>query len=500
MNRNRAQSFGSSGPSGRPAVRAAGRRRAGLKGAAKAAGLSVVRDPLRMLLFLLTIITVSRVHSYIGLSALRPALLLVVLTGIYAFLNPRALNDGALLRTWPPKVMAALGVMACISVPFGMSIGGSGAFILETYSKVLLFGFLLIVAIRHVGDLYTFVWAYVISCGILVFIAVVVVGVSKTRGLITYDPNDLGLVLLVGLPLALAVFQSTDNKLAKAFSGATVAGIGMAMALSMSRGGFVGLLAVGLALLFLLRSVSIAKRLGFVALAASALLVSAPAGYWDLMESITRPTEDYNWSSNYGRRQVWERGIGYMMGSPLTGIGIGNFPRAEGTISDPAVNWVPGPGRIKWSVAHNSFLEAGAEMGLPGLILFSSLVVGGIVSMVRLRRHLPSSWARGDPQERFLFYMTLYMPVSLLAFAVTGFFVSFAYQDPIYILAAFVAGLYAAVGMKMREKVGALSAAREAPPPGRRVRARSAGARPAVPIAGAGTIRQGHRRRMPPGH
>lgn len=430
---------------GRVAARNSGRPRA------SRASLSVVRDPLRIFLFLLTIVTISRVHSYVGLSALRPALLLVLLTGAYALMNPRALNDGALLRTWPPKVMAALGIMACISVPFGMSIGGSGAFILGTYSKVLLFGFLLVVAIRHARDLYTFVWAYVVSCGILVFVATVVVGVSKTQGLTTYDANDLGLVLLIGLPLALAVAQSTDNKLVRLLSGATVAGIGMAMALSMSRGGFVGMIAVGGGLLLLLKSVSVAKRLGFVALAATALFVAAPAGYWELMETITRPTEDYNWSSNYGRRQVWERGLGYMMGSPLTGIGIGNFARAEGTISDPAVNWVPGPGRIKWSVAHNSFLETGAEMGLPGLILFSSLVFGGIVAMVRLRKRLPPRWARGDPQERFLFHLTLYMPVSLLAFAVTGFFVSFAYQDPIYILAAFMAGLYAAVPAKMRE-------------------------------------------------
>lgn len=475
MNRYRAQAIGRGGPVGRPAIQAS---------SPAGAGLAIVRDPLRILLFLLMVITISRVHSYVGLSALRPALVLVLLTGIYAFLNPRALNDGALLRTWPPKVMAALGVMACISVPFGMSIGGSGAFILETYSKVLLFAFLLIVAIRHVRDLYTFVWAYVISCGILVFVAVVVVGVSKTQGLITYDPNDLGLVLLVGLPLALAVFQSTDNKLAKLFSGATVAGIGMAMAFSMSRGGFVGLLAVGLALLFLLKGVSIAKRLGFVALAASALFVSAPAGYWELMETISRPTEDYNWSSNYGRRQVWERGIGYMMGSPLTGIGIGNFTRAEGTISEPAANWVPGPGRIKWSVAHNSFLEAGAEMGLPGLVLFSSLVFGGIVAMVRLRRRLPSSWARGDPQERLLFHMTLYMPVSLLAFAVTGFFVSFAYKDPIYVLAAFMAGLYAAVGMKMRDNMRLGRPASATHPIGRK--ARNANRRPA---SGVGIVR-----------
>lgn len=461
------------------------------------ANLSVVRDPLRIFLFLLTIITVSRVHSYIGLSALRPALLLVLLTGVYAFLNPRSLNDGALLRTWPAKLMAALGVMACISVPFGMSIGGSGAFILETYAKVLLYAFLLVVAIRHVGDLYTFVWAYVISCGILVFLAVVVVGISKVRGMSMYDPNDLGLVLLVGLPLALAVFQSTDNRRVKLFSGATVAGIGIAMGFSMSRGGFLGLVAVGLGLLFLLKGISVRKRLAFVALAGTTLLVAAPPGYWEYMETILSPTEDYNWHNDYGRRQVWTRGIGYMMGSPLTGIGIDNFPRAEGTITEIAerVNQNPqAPGRIKWSAAHNSFLQTGAEMGIPGLILFSSLVFGGMAAMYRLRKRLPADWARGDPQERFMFYMSLYMPVSLLAFAVTGSFVSFAYLDPIYILAAFMAGLYAAVGLKVRENLGAGRHPRAPQRPGGRVHRRRRRPSHVVPTRAQRRLRgQSHR-------
>lgn len=243
------------------------------------------------------------------------------------------------------------------------------------------------------------------------------------------------------------------------------------MALSMSRGGFVGILAVGIGLLLLLKSVAIGKRLAFVALAATALVVAAPAGYWESMETILRPTEDYNWQNDYGRRQVWTRGIGYMMSSPLTGIGVDNFRRAEGTVSEPALTIVPsGPGRIKWSAAHNSFLQAGAEMGLPGLVLFSSLVFGGMVAMVRLRRRLPAGWARGDPQERFLFHMALYMPVSLLAFAVTGSFISFAYLDPIYILAAFMAGLYAAAGTKLREN--RMAGRYSTPPqrPGRRVR------------------------------
>jgi hypothetical protein len=70
--------------------------------------------------------------------------------------------------------------------------------------------------------------------------------------------------------------------------------------------------------------------------------------------------------------------------------------------------------------------------------------------MRKLRKRLPRHWARGDPEERFLFYAGQYFLVALVGFAVTAFFVSFAYLDPIYILAAFMSGLYVSVDARMR--------------------------------------------------
>ncbi len=405
---------------------------------------------MRLLIFLLMVITVSRVHSFIGLAALRPAFVLAVLTAIYAFLNPHHLNEGALLRTWPGKVIVALGVVACISVPFGISLGGAAMFIISRYSKVLIFAVLLILAIRHARDLNHFVWAYVLSCGILAYLALVVVGVSKTRGVRGYDANDVGLVLMVGLPLALWIMQSTDNRRRKLISLFVILGIGATIAVTGSRGGFVGLVAVGLALLFFLKTVPVAKRLLFVVAMAGALIVAAPAGYWEEMKSLTTPTEDYNWDSWYGRKELAKRGVGYMLANPLTGLGIGQFPRYEGMYTEHAMDWTPGRGKIKWSVSHNSFIEAGADMGIPGFVLFGSLIVGGIVALRRMRRRLPPSWQIGDPEERFLYNATVYLPISLIAFAATGFFITQTYHDTPYILAAFVAGVYASVDAKLR--------------------------------------------------
>jgi O-antigen ligase len=414
-------------------------------------------DPLRLALFVLMLLTVSRIHEHFGvLSALRPALVLAGLAFAYAFLHPRSLGGTRWLRTWPAKVVVALGIMACLSAVFGISLGGSARTIVEDYSKVLVFAFLLMATIRGTEDLRAYVWAYVISGGVLVWMSLFVFGLTKAGpdGIArlsfgySYDANDVGVVLLVALGLALLTFHTSRRK-GKLVSAVILLGIGVTLARSGSRGALIGLVAALVALLVLVKQVSVVSRLAMVVLVIAGLAVASPPGYWQQMETILRPTEDYNWTVPGGRKEIWLRGLGYMRSYPLFGIGIGNFGRAEGTISERARNWTPGEAGIKWSAPHNSFVEAGAELGVPGLVLWSSLVLGGIVAMGRLRRRLPRNWAVGDPEQRFLYLATSYLPVALTGFAASAFFVSFTFLDPIYILAAFMTGMYICVERKL---------------------------------------------------
>jgi O-antigen ligase len=414
-------------------------------------------DPLRIALFLLILISLSRLHLHFGLDRFRPALLLAVITVAYALFNPRSVSTANLLRYWPAKVMVALAVTACFSAAFGLSLGGSGSFILFNFSKVLILAFLLIAGIRTAGELKFFVWAIALSCGVLAYYALFVFQLgydsasfaARLTNWYTYDSNDVSCILMMGLPLTILAFQTSNTKL-KGLAGLILLGIGAAVARGGSRGGFVSLVAVGLTLLLFVPHVSVIKRTVFVMAVMAGLVLFAPRGYWDQMETIVSLEEDYNWTSIDGRKQLAERGLDYMKRYPVFGIGVDNFARAEGTISgkDEIVS-----SGVRWTPAHNSFVQAGAEMGVVGLVLWTWLALAGVFGMRSLRRRLPRHWRRGTSDQRFLYTMTIYMPVSLIGFSVAAFFVSFAYEDPLYILAALMTATYVCAEKELaREK------------------------------------------------
>jgi hypothetical protein len=414
--------------------------------------LSMVWDPMRIAVFVTTILTVSRVHQHYSFMAkFRPVLLLVFAAALYAYLNPRYLTRANVFELWPMRLVATLAVLACGSAVFGISLGATASFILNNYIKTVIYAFLLVMSIRHVDDLFSYVWAYVISCGILVFFSLFVFGITKATNsyvsrldhLDTYDSNDLGVVLLIGLALTLLLLQVTRGP-RRLLLLLNIAGIAAAIARSGSRGGFIGICVVALAALVFVNTVSFARKFTLLAVMAGALVLGSPPGYWEQMNTMLSPKDDYNFSSRDGRKALIGRGIGYMSIYPVFGLGINNFPRAECTIS-PKIEHPGRSGPLRCTAAHNSYLQAGAELGYPGFIAWLSIVVGGIVALLRLRKHLPPSWRKGRGAERFLYEAATYFPLAMIAFAVTSFFVSFAWMDPIYILAAFTAGWYLVV-------------------------------------------------------
>ena len=217
-------------------------------------------------------------------------------------------------------------------------------------------------------------------------------------------------------------------------------------------------MAVGIALLFFGRGVSLGKRVLTIVVVAAGLSFWAPPGYWQQMQSILSPKEDYNYTSKDGRKEVAKRGMGYMLSRPIFGLGIGNFEKAECMISEKALSTPAGYG-IRCMPPHNSFVQAGAELGVPGLVLWASIPLFGIVSLLRLGRRLPYRWRRGTREERFLRLAFPYMAVALVGFTATCFFLNFAWLEPYYVLGGFVAATMGVTARLIREQRAEIHAA-----------------------------------------
>lgn len=175
----------------------------------------------------------------------------------------------------------------------------------------------------------------------------------------------------------------------------------------------------------------------------------APKGYWIQMKTLLTPTADDNYSEEDGRKQLAQRGMMYMVQNPIFGVGLSNFSKSECAYT------VSAAGRasvkdLRCAAPHNSFVQAFSELGIPWLVLWSPLSLGGIVSPLVARRRMPRRW-RGslDAEERFLYAAAGLFPVCMMGLASAAFFLSFAFLDVTFLWFAFGAGFHVAVRVKL---------------------------------------------------
>lgn len=395
----------------------------------------------------LLFITISRAHDYLGpVAAVRPGLILFVLALLLLVLNPGSARLKNLTQEWPSRVVLGLMAVACLGALTGLSLTASGAFLTSIFFRLITFFALVAISIQVIRDLRFLMATYVVSLIFLAGIIVFVVGPTNVDGVqrigetAMYDGNDLGVVFAAGLPFALLMAQA-GGRWARVMGWVALVAVPACIVLTGSRGGFLALAASGLAMLFLMPRIGVVRRIGILGAAVVAMAVGAPDGYWDQMGTILNPTADYNVTSDTGRMAIWGRGMGYVAEYPVFGVGPDNFIRAGWEISAVGRAGLPGAG-LRSQAPHNTFLQVWAEMGTVGLILWLSIIYGGIVGCLRSRFRMPSWWLNGTDDQRFLYLVATYLPISFIGFSVATFFTSHAYTGMFYILAGFLAAFH----------------------------------------------------------
>lgn len=175
-------------------------------------------------------------------------------------------------------------------------------------------------------------------------------------GFVTGDPNYFSLSAVACLPLAYNFIREGHAWWERAFCLVCFVWILIAVMLAASRGGFAGLVAAFLCVVWLSRQrVRNLTLLGVLLIPLMLIMPSSPLvrllhpSYADEMGTSTR-------------LELWTAGLRMIKESPLTGVGLGNFK--------PMVSRYEGSAGELDKIAHNTYIEFAAELGIPGLVVF----------------------------------------------------------------------------------------------------------------------------------
>lgn len=335
------------------------------------------------------------------------------------------------LKTTPGRFLGLFLVSILASVPFSLWVGGSINEVKDLVLSGLPYLVILIGTAKTEEELDWLLRAVVIS--IIIFGGVIVAGGGAvTEGRFaasgTYDSNDIAMIAAVSMPFALRLMTGDSHP----WKAVGVAGLAAALLLVLqtgSRGGMLAVAAIVVTYLFLLRK-SIPGRIKVLLIGGLCVaLAAAPGVFFQRLSTLGTVSADYNMTDPVGRVEIWKRGIGYFLERPLTGVGIGQFNAAEGLSGRTLV--ARGQG-FKWSTAHNSFVLAAAELGLPGLVGFLGMLLPIFPLVRRLRRaasaerSLAPLAAQGEA-----------IAIATIGFMVAGFFLSATYGPAAFTLVAF---------------------------------------------------------------
>jgi O-antigen ligase len=373
---------------------------------------------------------VGRIHEvFTFLMPLKLALVATVLAlGLY-LLQQSSVRRMVRLRSATTTCLLGLALWGLLSIPGALAQGMAFRAWTDLARSI---GMCLVVAasVRNARDVERLMFVYfgVTAVYTGVVLSRFQLGAESWRlgRLYYYDANDLATLIATAMPLGLYFLLGRGRAVVRAFAGVGLAVLAVGLIRSGSRGGFLAFLAVAAFVLLRVTTIPARSRLAGLVVILAVLAATASDQYWAQMQTIVHPKEDYNTTSEEGRLKVWARGLDYMAGSPVFGVGVKNFPVAEGTISPLARLAERGIG-VRWGAAHNSYVQVGAELGIPGLLLFIGLIWSAFKALGRATR--PGGEAARLAQS---------LMAALVGFMVGAFFLSLAYTDMLYTLMALV--------------------------------------------------------------
>ena len=219
------------------------------------------------------------------------------------------------------------------------------------------------------------------------------------------DPNDIGMFLVMNIPFVF-YFYNKGNFSTKLLMLSILIAFGYGIYLTGSRGTLLGIGAL-LGVYYLVVNAG-AKLL--IALAALAPIAAVT------LTSLQRNIDE---SANQ-RLEAWYDGILMLVANPIFGVGKGQFIERHGR------------------VAHNSYIQIAAELGVPGYSLWGGALIftvltGYLLIKANKQKDIDKEDISIECQNELTMNKTLFF--SMMGFMITAFFITRTYTLTLFIFA-----------------------------------------------------------------
>ncbi|MFH1458940.1 MAG: O-antigen ligase family protein [Candidatus Omnitrophota bacterium] len=296
------------------------------------------------------------------------------------------------------------------------------SFFLEFIPKILIVYFLIILLVKTRTQAVFLFWV-LFALAIIVSIAAIIQhkmglglyyrieGITRVSGT-EVDPNFFAIQLVMLVPILLYLFLAKRNLLIRAL---LLFGLGLlllAVVFTYSRTGMLALL-FSLAI-FVVKPV-FSKQKNWIPLICAILAIIMflpfiPQKYWERVKTIT----DFEDPAIRARLDTWRIGAEIITENPIIGIGYGafKFEYGERAASSPYVD------TKAYLVAHNSYVELGAESGLLALLVFFALIIYTFNYLKKARENFIIQ------RDYYLYHLTCALENSFYVFLIGAFFLS----------------------------------------------------------------------------
>ena len=255
------------------------------------------------------------------------------------------------------------------------------------------------------------------------------------------DENDFCMEMNVAVPFAYFMLLGLKHRPSRVFYFSLLCIFIMTAMVTLSRGGFIGLAAVGTYCWLKSSQKGRAVVLGGVVIIL--MLIFAPEKYW---EEVQSSTSDQTMTVGTGAERLYTWGIGWQMflGNPIFGVGQGNFPwNFDEFQGAERFNTRSLSGRA----AHSMYFTLLPELGLIGTGMFFMMMLSNYTTAGRVRlgaKRMTIAVPKDGKKENdiaFSVALSSALEAAMVGYLVSSVFIATLYYPTIWILTGFAVAL-----------------------------------------------------------